>query len=110
MVSLALASIASPLAWYVSRQDAEKGIVSFAREESRRPLMHQDDSHGKGMEMVRRHFGSLLRLQKQIAETHLVEGDLILSVTVSIGIAVMNVTDTNADAPLSCSDIALYRA
>jgi HD-GYP domain-containing protein (c-di-GMP phosphodiesterase class II) len=50
MVSLALASIASPLAWYVSRQDAEKGIVSFAREESRRLLMHQGDSHGKGMD------------------------------------------------------------
>ncbi|MEQ1742122.1 MAG: diguanylate cyclase [Candidatus Nitrotoga sp.] len=45
-----------------------------------------------------------------MAETHLVEGDLILSVTVSIGIAVMNVTDTNADAPHSRSDIALYRA
>lgn len=50
MVSLALASIASPLAWYVSRQNAEKGIVSFAREESRRLLMHHDDSHGKGMD------------------------------------------------------------
>ena len=50
MVSLALASIASPLAWYVSRQNAEKGIVSFAMEESRRLLMHQDDSHGIGMD------------------------------------------------------------
>jgi HD-GYP domain-containing protein (c-di-GMP phosphodiesterase class II) len=50
MVSLVLASIASPLAWYVSRLEAEKSIVSFAREESRRLLVPQDDSYEKGMD------------------------------------------------------------
>lgn len=41
IVSLVLASIASPLAWYISREKAERGVVSFAMEESRRLLMHQ---------------------------------------------------------------------
>lgn len=50
------------------------------------------------------------RVQKQIAETPLVAGDATISVTVSIGIAVMSVTDASADAALSRSDMALYRA
>lgn len=50
------------------------------------------------------------RVQKRISETPLVVGDYTLVVTVSIGIAVMNSTDASADAPLSRSDIALYRA
>ena len=50
------------------------------------------------------------RVQKQMAETPLVKGEVTISVTVSIGIAVMNVTDTSADVPLSRSDMALYRA
>jgi diguanylate cyclase (GGDEF)-like protein len=49
-------------------------------------------------------------VQKQIAETPFVEGDETISMTVSIGIAVMNVTDASADACLSRSDKALYRA
>ncbi|MDB5764744.1 MAG: hypothetical protein JWQ21_3739 [Herminiimonas sp.] len=50
------------------------------------------------------------RVQKQIAETPFVEGDKTIPVTVSIGIAVMNATDASADACLSRSDMALYRA
>jgi len=50
------------------------------------------------------------RVQKQMAETPLVINGATISVTVSIGIAVMNVTDTSADAPLFRSDNALYRA
>lgn len=50
------------------------------------------------------------RVQKQIATTPFVEGDKTISMTVSIGIAVMNVTDASADASLSRSDKALYRA
>ena len=49
MVSLTLASISSPLAWYVSRLNAEKGIVAFAMEESHRLLMHRRDAHEIGM-------------------------------------------------------------
>ncbi|MEO8600910.1 MAG: GGDEF domain-containing protein, partial [bacterium] len=51
-----------------------------------------------------------LRVQQQIAETPLVAGDKTISVTVSIGIAVMAATDASADAPLNRSDLALYRA
>jgi diguanylate cyclase (GGDEF)-like protein/PAS domain S-box-containing protein len=50
------------------------------------------------------------RVQKQIAETPFVEGDETISMTVSIGIAVMNVTDASADASLTRSDKALYLA
>jgi len=41
-VSAILASVASPLAWYVSRENAENSIVSFAMEESRRVLAHHE--------------------------------------------------------------------
>lgn len=50
------------------------------------------------------------RVQKQIAETPLVAGDETIPVTVSIGIAIMHVSDASADASLSRSDLALYRA
>lgn len=42
IVSLLLASIASPVAWLVSRENAEEAIVSFAMEESRRLLLQHD--------------------------------------------------------------------
>ena len=41
-VSALLAMVAGPLAWMVSRENAEEGIVSFAMEESRRVLHRQD--------------------------------------------------------------------
>ncbi|MDB5840930.1 MAG: hypothetical protein JWQ23_2882 [Herminiimonas sp.] len=50
------------------------------------------------------------RVQKQIAETPLVEGDITIAVTVSIGIALMQANDTNVKAALTRSDMALYRA
>ncbi|MHB1333729.1 MAG: sensor domain-containing diguanylate cyclase [Sulfuriferula sp.] len=50
------------------------------------------------------------RVQKRLAETPLVVSDVTISVTASIGITVMKVTDLNADASLSRSDKALYRA
>ena len=40
-VSLILACIASPLAWYTSWKNAESGVVSFAMEESRRLIQYQ---------------------------------------------------------------------
>lgn len=42
-VSVFLACIASPIAWYVARESAEQGIVSLAIEESGR-LMHRYDA------------------------------------------------------------------
>ncbi|HEY6896171.1 MAG TPA: HD domain-containing phosphohydrolase [Rhodocyclaceae bacterium] len=41
-VSILLASIASPVAWYVSRENAEESVVSLAMEESDRLLRHYD--------------------------------------------------------------------
>ena len=42
MVSVILASLASPISWYVSLENAEKGAVSLAIEESHRLLRHHD--------------------------------------------------------------------
>jgi diguanylate cyclase (GGDEF)-like protein/PAS domain S-box-containing protein len=50
------------------------------------------------------------RMQNQIAETPLIAGDKTISVTVSIGIARISPSDASADASLSRSDMALYRA
>ena len=41
-VSILLASLASPLAWFVERERSEEGVVSLAMEESRRLLSHHD--------------------------------------------------------------------
>lgn len=40
-VTLVMAAVASPLAWYVSRENAEQEVVAFAQEESRRLLAGQ---------------------------------------------------------------------
>ncbi|MEO6354551.1 MAG: diguanylate cyclase [Burkholderiaceae bacterium] len=50
------------------------------------------------------------RVQKQIAAAPLFVDDTAIPVTVSIGIACMHETDASADASLSRSDSALYRA
>jgi diguanylate cyclase (GGDEF)-like protein/PAS domain S-box-containing protein len=49
-------------------------------------------------------------MQRRMVETPLAERDWRIALTVSIGIAVMNAADATADAPLSRSDAALYRA
>ena len=40
-VTLVMAACASPLAWLVSRENAEQEVVAFAQEESRRVLAGQ---------------------------------------------------------------------
>ncbi|PUA16882.1 sensor domain-containing diguanylate cyclase [Glaciimonas sp. PCH181] len=50
------------------------------------------------------------RLQKRIAASPMVHGDITIAITVSIGITAMNTTDANATASLSRSDAALYLA
>lgn len=42
LVSLTLAALASPVAWYAARENAEDSVVSLAMEESRRFLQHLD--------------------------------------------------------------------
>ncbi len=42
LVTLILAAIASPLAWFVARESTESSIVALAMEESRRLLRHHD--------------------------------------------------------------------
>ena len=41
-VSLVLATVASPIAWYSERENAEKNIVSLALEETKRALIFRD--------------------------------------------------------------------
>ncbi len=47
-VSILLASLASPVAWYVARESAEESIVALAVEESVRLLRHFDDINLSG--------------------------------------------------------------
>jgi HD-GYP domain-containing protein (c-di-GMP phosphodiesterase class II) len=42
LVSLVLAAVASPLAWFVARENAEKSVVALAIEESQRLILHFD--------------------------------------------------------------------
>lgn len=41
LVTLSMAALASPIAWYVSRENAEEEVVAFAQEEARRVLLRQ---------------------------------------------------------------------
>jgi len=50
------------------------------------------------------------RVQRQIEQAPLMDGGRLISLTVSIGIALMSADDTHINAPLSRSDMALYRA
>jgi diguanylate cyclase (GGDEF)-like protein len=50
------------------------------------------------------------RVQQKLADTPLIKGNQAISLTVSIGIAMMNTTDASPDAALSRSDKALYQA
>ncbi|MNO02254.1 response regulator PleD [compost metagenome] len=50
------------------------------------------------------------RLQASLAESTLVEADMRIDLTISIGISVMHATDTSAEVALTRSDMALYRA
>nr|WP_211953663.1 sensor domain-containing diguanylate cyclase [Cupriavidus numazuensis] len=54
--------------------------------------------------------GVARRIQQRIAEYPLIEHEQRIELTVSIGIALMTAADANAEAPLSRSDLALYRA
>ncbi|WP_050983096.1 GGDEF domain-containing protein [Cupriavidus basilensis] len=49
-------------------------------------------------------------VQHQIAETALLDGNHVIALTVSVGIALMHATDASADLSLLRSDGALYRA
>ncbi|MCY0854394.1 GGDEF domain-containing protein [Cupriavidus sp. D39] len=50
------------------------------------------------------------RIQHQITETALLDGNQTIALTVSVGIALMHATDASADLSLLRSDGALYRA
>jgi HD-GYP domain-containing protein (c-di-GMP phosphodiesterase class II) len=51
-VSILLASLASPVAWLVARENAEEGIVSLAIEESGRMLHHHNAVHLSGPDAI----------------------------------------------------------
>lgn len=53
LVSLLLAIVGSPVAWLISRENAEEEIVSFAIEESRHPLAFLDDASMTDSEKAR---------------------------------------------------------
>lgn len=51
-VTVTLSALAAPLAWYVSRENAEQQVVEFAQEDARRVLMHAEATDLKGPEAV----------------------------------------------------------
>ncbi|MDE2427825.1 MAG: HD-GYP domain-containing protein [Burkholderiales bacterium] len=53
LVSVILAAIGSPVAWLVSRENAEEEIVSFAIEESRRPLAFLNEVEAPEVDKMR---------------------------------------------------------
>jgi HD-GYP domain-containing protein (c-di-GMP phosphodiesterase class II) len=52
-ITILLASIASPAAWFVAREQAEESMVSLAIEESGRPLHHYTDFNLSGPDAVK---------------------------------------------------------
>lgn len=44
MVSVVMAAVASPVAWYIARENAEEQLVAFAGEESRRVIAHHGNN------------------------------------------------------------------
>ncbi len=54
--------------------------------------------------------GVARRIQACIAEFPLIEHEQRIELTVSIGITLVTAADASAEAPLSRSDLALYRA
>ena len=47
-VTVTLSALATPLAWYVSRENAEQQVVEFAQEDARRVLWHAQATDLKG--------------------------------------------------------------
>ena len=52
MVTLTMAVLASPMAWYVSRENAEEEVVAFAQEEVRRVLQREQIGRASCRERV----------------------------------------------------------
>lgn len=92
-VSILLACIASPLSWYVARENAEESIVSLAMEESGRLLRHfsainlnTPDSSGRAMSAARTISDGLFDIAEiydsngvKLAEAMTSEGDAVES-------------------------------
>lgn len=51
-VTVTLSALATPLAWYVSRENAEQQVVEFAQEDARRVLWHAQATDLKGPDAV----------------------------------------------------------
>jgi len=60
LVTLAMAALASPLAWYVSRENAEEEVVALAQEEARRVLRREQALRLDGAQ-AREHAGLAAR-------------------------------------------------
>lgn len=87
-VTLGMAALASPLAWYVSRENAEKEVVAFAQEEARRVLQHQqavrlDGPHAQTLaqQAAQQLTGGLF----DIAEIYNAQGQKLAEATTALG-------------------------
>ncbi len=90
-VSVVMACVASPLAWYLTRENAEEGTVSLAMEESRRLLKHFEaefitaaDAHAHAETAARTIVGGLF----DIAEIYDARGEKLAEAMTENGHAV----------------------
>lgn len=91
MVTLSMAALASPVAWYVSRENAEQEVVAFAQEEARRVLLRQQalrldgpQAHAQAEQAAQQLAGGLFDIAeiygpqgKKLAETMTALGEAI---------------------------------
>ena len=76
-ISILLACVSSPLAWWVSCEKAEEGLVSFAMEEAHRVVLHQQAFHassGDAKQRAEAASGTLAGGLFEIAEIYDAEG------------------------------------
>jgi len=91
LVSILLAAVASPLAWFVARKNAEEDTVALAMEESRRVLSHASSTRLRGPDAgdhARKAADALAGGLFDIAEIYGPQGDLLAEAMTEGGAAV----------------------
>lgn len=88
MVTFSMAALASPVAWYVSRENAEQEVVAFAQEEARRVLLRQQalrldgpQAHAQAEQAAQQLAGGLF----DIAEIYNPQGKKLAETTTALG-------------------------
>ena len=90
-VSVVLATVATPIAWFVSRENAEEEVVSFAIEESRRLLLHHQAIRFDGPDAMARAESAAQTLVGglfEIAEVYTADGQRLAEAMTDAGMQI----------------------